>query len=121
MLDSRKAVLGKVYGRMFLVGERPKGMSVSWRDDALKIHEKRWEYLHYLGCMLLHMRWTLSAGLRSDSPHAIVRPPSKFGNSLRAAERPLRSSYYFPNLATRSGRSGRAAHRRDSADEAASQ
>ena len=46
MLDGRKAVLGKVYDRMFMVGEKLKSMSVSWCADALKIHEKRWEYMH---------------------------------------------------------------------------
>lgn len=46
MLDSRKPVLGKVYDRMFMVGETLKRMTVSWARDACKIHEKRWEYLH---------------------------------------------------------------------------
>ena len=48
MLDSNRAVIGKVYDRMFMIGEKPKSMvsTVPWASQALSIHEARWEYLH---------------------------------------------------------------------------
>ena len=48
MLDSNKPVIGKVYDRMFLVGERLRTMesSVSWATEMGEKHAARWEYLH---------------------------------------------------------------------------
>ena len=48
MLDSNKPVIGKVYDRMFLVGERLRKMeaTVSWAKEMGQKHADRWEYLH---------------------------------------------------------------------------
>ena len=48
MMDSNKPVIGKVYDRMFLVGERLKSMeaTVSWAKAMGEKHAARWEYLH---------------------------------------------------------------------------
>ena len=48
MLDSNKPVIGKVYDRMFLIGERLKKMeaTVPWAKAMGEKHVARWEYLH---------------------------------------------------------------------------
>lgn len=47
-LDGNKAVMGKVYDRMFTIGQRLERMkhTISWAADMAKIHAARWEYLH---------------------------------------------------------------------------
>ena len=48
MLDSNKPVIGKVYDRMFLVGERlcKMGANVPWAKVMSEKHVARWEYIH---------------------------------------------------------------------------
>lgn len=52
MMDGGTPCLGKVYDRMFLVGEHINkmiekgGASASWLRHAAKCHADRWEYLH---------------------------------------------------------------------------
>lgn len=48
MLDSNKPVLGKVYHRMFLIGEKLSAMqkTCAWVAEAAKRHADRWEYIH---------------------------------------------------------------------------
>ena len=48
MLDSNKPVIGKVYDRMFLVGERLRQMEAAapWAKAMGEKHAARWEYLH---------------------------------------------------------------------------
>ena len=48
MLDSNKPVIGKVYHRMFLLGERLKKMeaTVPWAAAMGQKHAARWEYVH---------------------------------------------------------------------------
>lgn len=48
MLDSNKPVIGKVYDRMFLLGERLKKLeaTVPWAAAMGQKHAARWEYLH---------------------------------------------------------------------------
>lgn len=48
MLDSNKPVIGKVYHRMFLLGEKLRKMksATPWIAEAESIHSRRWEYLH---------------------------------------------------------------------------
>eukprot|EP00966_Prymnesium_polylepis_P086054 1991594-Prymnesium_polylepis.1 len=38
--------MGKVYDRMFMIGEKMKARTVTWKAQAEKIHASRWEYLH---------------------------------------------------------------------------
>lgn len=48
MLDGNKPVIGKIYHRMFTIGERLESMSsrVPWAADMQRLHASRWEYLH---------------------------------------------------------------------------
>lgn len=48
MLDSNKFCIGKVYDRMFAIGERIKTLrgKVPWFKGLQTIHAERWEYLH---------------------------------------------------------------------------
>lgn len=48
MLDSTRAVLGKVYQRMFMIGERLSKLEdhVEWAPEMKEKHADRWEYLH---------------------------------------------------------------------------
>jgi hypothetical protein len=48
MLDSNKPVIGKVYDRMYLVGERLRKLeaSVAWAQVMSAKHAARWEYIH---------------------------------------------------------------------------
>lgn len=39
-------MIGKVYDRMFMIGEKLKCMTASWARAAAEIHSQRWEYLH---------------------------------------------------------------------------
>lgn len=49
MFDSNKSgVIGKVYDRMFVIGERINKLRdhVEWADEMASVHADRWEYLH---------------------------------------------------------------------------
>ena len=46
LMDGEKPAMGKIYDRMFMIGQRIEKSSVSWKDKAAKIHTDRWEYLH---------------------------------------------------------------------------
>lgn len=46
LFDGEKPVLGKVYDKMFLVGERIQKSTLPWKKRAAEIHAERWEYLH---------------------------------------------------------------------------
>eukprot|EP00967_Tisochrysis_lutea_P096870 scaffold142038_cov49-Tisochrysis_lutea.AAC.1 len=48
LLDSNASCIGKVYDKMFMIGERLKAMEpkVPWCKSLRLIHEQRWEYLH---------------------------------------------------------------------------
>ena len=41
LVDGDKPVIGKVYDRMFMIGEKIKNSDVSWKDKAAKIHADR--------------------------------------------------------------------------------
>ena len=43
---ARKPAMGKIYDRMFMIGQKIKASDVSWKAEAEKIHAERWEYLH---------------------------------------------------------------------------
>ena len=45
-MDGEKPAMGKVYDRMFMIGNKIDESSVPWKAEAAKIHEERWEYLH---------------------------------------------------------------------------
>ena len=42
LMDGDKPVMGKIYDRMFMIGQRIEKSSVSWKDMAAKIHTDRW-------------------------------------------------------------------------------
>mmetsp|Transcript_40322 Transcript_40322/g.88511 ORF Transcript_40322/g.88511 Transcript_40322/m.88511 type:complete len:88 (+) Transcript_40322:173-436(+) len=44
-MGSEQPVMGKIYDRMFLIGESIKASDAPWKDAAEKIHADRWEYL----------------------------------------------------------------------------
>eukprot|EP00965_Chrysotila_dentata_P120631 3989286-Pleurochrysis_carterae.AAC.1 len=46
LMDSEKPAMGKIYDRMFNIGERIRGINVDWSKKAADIHAERWEYLH---------------------------------------------------------------------------
>jgi hypothetical protein len=48
LLDGNKPAIGKIYDRMFTIGQRLQQMSntISWAPAMSKIHSERWEYLH---------------------------------------------------------------------------
>ena len=46
LMDGEKPAMGKVYDRMFMIGNKIDASSVSWKAEAAKIHVDRWEYLH---------------------------------------------------------------------------
>lgn len=51
LMDGQKPCIGKIYDRMFMVGEhieklRAKYPSEQWLAQAAKYHADRWEYLH---------------------------------------------------------------------------
>ena len=48
LLDGNKPAIGKVYDRMYTIGERINKLknTVSWAPAMAKIHADRWEYLH---------------------------------------------------------------------------
>lgn len=46
MMDGDRPIMGKIYDKMFMVGERIKKSKVSWKEQAAEVHVTRWEYLH---------------------------------------------------------------------------
>ena len=46
LMDGEKPAMGKVYDRMYMIGQRIESSDVSWKAKAAKIHSDRWEYLH---------------------------------------------------------------------------
>ena len=46
LMDGEKPAMGKIYDRMFMIGEKIEASDVSWKAKAVKIHAERWEYLH---------------------------------------------------------------------------
>ena len=46
LMDGEKPAMGKVYDRMFMIGQKIEERNIGWKDKAVAIHEKRWEYLH---------------------------------------------------------------------------
>ena len=46
LMDGEKPAMGKVYDRMFMIGQKIGERVISWKDKAEKIHADRWEYLH---------------------------------------------------------------------------
>ena len=48
LLDGNKAAIGKIYDRMFTIGQRIDKLkgTISWAPAMAKIHADRWEYLH---------------------------------------------------------------------------
>ena len=46
LMDGEKPAMGKVYDRMFMIGNKIGKREISWKDKAEKIHSERWEYLH---------------------------------------------------------------------------
>ena len=46
LMDGEKPAMGKVYDRMFMIGQKIEERKIAWKDKALAIHNQRWEYLH---------------------------------------------------------------------------
>ncbi len=46
IMDGEAPAMGKIYDRMFMIGEKIKGYDYSWKEKAEEIHGERWEYLH---------------------------------------------------------------------------
>jgi hypothetical protein len=46
LMDGEKPAMGKVYDRMFMIGNKIDERDISWKTKASKIHTERWEYLH---------------------------------------------------------------------------
>ena len=46
LCDGEKPAMGKIYDRMFMLGDRIEKSTVSWKEKAAEIHAERWEYLH---------------------------------------------------------------------------
>jgi hypothetical protein len=46
LMDGEKAAMGKIYDRMYMVGQKIDESTVSWKKEAAKVHAERWEYLH---------------------------------------------------------------------------
>ena len=44
LMDGQKPAMGKIYDRMFIIGQKISESSVSWKDQAAKIHAIRWEW-----------------------------------------------------------------------------
>ena len=45
-MDGEKPAMGKIYERMYIIGEKIEASSVPWKAQAASIHAARWEYLH---------------------------------------------------------------------------
>eukprot|EP00967_Tisochrysis_lutea_P128666 scaffold220372_cov26-Tisochrysis_lutea.AAC.1 len=48
LMDSNAFCMGKVYDKMFSIGQRIEAMQdrVPWFKELAKLHAERWEYLH---------------------------------------------------------------------------
>ena len=46
LMDGEKPAMGKVYDRMFMIGQKIAERTYTWKDKAAVIHSTRWEYLH---------------------------------------------------------------------------
>ena len=46
LMDGEMPVMGKIYDRMCIIGQKIDARDFSWKEDAKNIHEDRWEYLH---------------------------------------------------------------------------
>ena len=46
LTDGEQPAMGKVYDRMFMIGQKIDESSAIWKAEAAAVHEKRWEYLH---------------------------------------------------------------------------
>ena len=46
LMDGEKPAMGKVYDRMFMIGQKIDKSDVEWKEEAAKMHAERWEYLH---------------------------------------------------------------------------
>lgn len=46
MCDGDMPVMGKVYDRMYMLGNKVRDIDVDWADEAADLVEERWEYLH---------------------------------------------------------------------------
>eukprot|EP00966_Prymnesium_polylepis_P086716 2007111-Prymnesium_polylepis.1 len=42
LMDGEKAAMGKVYDRMYMIGQKIEQSDVPWKDKAVKIHNDRW-------------------------------------------------------------------------------
>ena len=49
VMDGEKPVMGKIYDRMFMIGQKIDDRNFAWKSAAAKIYAVRWEYLHSLG------------------------------------------------------------------------
>eukprot|EP00965_Chrysotila_dentata_P034981 1163783-Pleurochrysis_carterae.AAC.4 len=45
-MDGEKPVVGKIYDGMYMIGKAFVDCTAPWREQALAIHMKRWDYLH---------------------------------------------------------------------------
>ena len=46
LTDGDQPAMGKVYDRMFAIGQKIEKSNVVWKKSAARIHADRWEYLH---------------------------------------------------------------------------
>ena len=46
LADGEQPAMGKIYDKMFMIGQKIDESEVSWKAAAAKIHADRWEYLH---------------------------------------------------------------------------
>ena len=46
VMDGEKPVMGKIYDRMFMIGQKIDDRNFAWKSAAAKIYAVRWEYLH---------------------------------------------------------------------------
>ena len=46
LMDGEKPAMGKVYDRMFMIGQKIDDRNFAWKSAAAKIYAVRWEYLH---------------------------------------------------------------------------
>ena len=47
LADGEKPAMGKVYDRMFMIGQKiEERKGIPWASQAKRYHDERWEYLH---------------------------------------------------------------------------
>ena len=46
LMDGDSPAMGKIYDRMFMIGQDIDKSAIPWKDTAATIHSARWEYLH---------------------------------------------------------------------------